>query len=310
MKLRYAVIGTGGVGGYYGGRLAQAEHDIHFLFRSDYEQVTEHGLQVDSVKGGFHLPKVNAYKSTAEMPKVDVVLVCLKTTANAELPELLRPLLGEKTVVVLLQNGLGIEQQLSNQLPGVSIAGATAFICSSKVGPAHINHAQYGEITLAPLCGDCKDVLRTVCEDFTAANVPAHYSDSLNDIRWRKLVWNIPYNGLSVVLNTSTDQLTRQPAARALLVDLMNEVIDGAAACGVKIDRKYVDQMLAFTEAMTPYLPSMRLDYDNGRPMEITTMYANPVRAAREAGFYMRKVEMLMQQLVFLEETLDWKLPY
>jgi 2-dehydropantoate 2-reductase len=109
MKLTYGIIGTGALGGYYGGRLALAENDVHFLFHSDYEQVKRNGLQVDSVKGNFHLTTINAYNSSNQMPKCDVVLVCLKTNNNNLLKDLLPPLLHANTVVVLLQNGLGIE---------------------------------------------------------------------------------------------------------------------------------------------------------------------------------------------------------
>ncbi len=302
-QLKYAVIGTGGIGGYYGGRLAQSGKDVHFLFRSDFEAVKKQGLIVDSVKGDFVLQQVNAYNSVHSMPKADVVLVCMKTTSNHLLGEMLAPLLGADSVIILIQNGLCMESELSSALPGANIAGATAFVCSSKIAPAHIHHAQYGELTIAPF-GDCPvDVLKQVCNDFEQSNIPAHFSDNLNLIRWKKLVWNIPYNGLSVVLKASTDALTETPSSCELLKMLMADVLKGAAACGVQIKEKYIDQMLDFTRVMTPYLPSMRLDFDARRPMEIRTMYENPCRVARQAGAPMEHVETLMQQLYFLESV-------
>ena len=171
MFLTYAIVGTGGIGGYYGGCLAKAGHPVHFLLHSDYEYVLKNGLKIDSVNGDFHLEKVSAYKNSQDMPKCDVVLVCLKTIQNHILSSILKPLLHEKTVVVLVQNGMGMEQELSEQLPSTSIVGATAFICTTKVGPGHIHHAEYGALTLAKHCGDCDEIIRQIASDFENGSV-------------------------------------------------------------------------------------------------------------------------------------------
>jgi len=303
MFLTYAIVGIGGIGGYYGGCLAKAGHPVHFLLHSDYEYVLKNGLKIDSVNGDFHLEKVSAYKNSQDMPKCDVVLVCLKTIQNHILSSILKPLLHEKTVVVLVQNGMGMEQELSEQLPSTSIVGATAFICTTKVGPGHIHHAEYGALTLAKHCGDCDEIIRQIASDFENASVNVSVFDDLNSVRWKKLVWNIPYNGLTVVLNAATDTLTNNPDSRNLVIDLMNEVVSAGRTCGAKISDSFIDKMIAMTEKMTPYSPSMKLDYDARRPMEIQTMFTNPIAIAKAQGFEMRKTEMLEQQLRFLEKV-------
>lgn len=303
MFLTYAIVGTGGIGGYYGGCLAKAGHPVHFLLHSDYEYVLKNGLKIDSVNGDFHLEKVSAYKNSQDMPKCDVVLVCLKTIQNHILSSILKPLLHEKTVVVLVQNGMGMEQELSEQLPSTSIVGATAFICTTKVGSGHIHHAEYGALTLAKHCGDCDEIIRQIASDFENASVNVSVFDDLNSVRWKKLVWNIPYNGLTVVLNAATDTLTNNPDSRKLVIDLMNEVVSAGRTCGAKISDSFIDKMIAMTEKMTPYSPSMKLDYDACRPMEIQTMFTNPIAIAKAQGFEMRKTEMLEQQLRFLEKV-------
>ena len=116
MNLRYAIVGSGAIGGYYGGRLANSGCDVHFLFNTEYEHVVQNGLRVDSVKGDFVINPINAYHSTADMPKCDVVLVGLKTTQNHLLPQILPPLLKPDTLVVLIQNGLGLEANLASAL--------------------------------------------------------------------------------------------------------------------------------------------------------------------------------------------------
>lgn len=128
--MRYGVIGTGAIGGYYGGKLAHVGKEVHFLFHRDYAYVKQHGLQVDSCDGSFRLDPVNAYVDTADMPQCDVVLVGLKSVNNDKLRYLLPPLLKEDTLVLLIQNGIGIEEDVQQMFPDVQLAAGLAFICS------------------------------------------------------------------------------------------------------------------------------------------------------------------------------------
>ena len=302
-RLKYAVVGTGALGGFYGGMLAHAGNDVHFLFHSDYDFVCKNGLKIDSVSGNFHLQNINTYHSTDQMPKCDVVLVCLKTTNNEVLKKILPPLLHSNTCVIMVQNGLNIEADLAKSFPNLSIAGAMAFICSNKIGEGHIAHLDYGKITIGSFQGENKELLRQVCNDFIASNVPAEFSDNLKESRWQKLVWNIPYNGLCVVLNTTTEKLMIYHETYELVRDLMLEVIGGAKACGVQIDEELVQMMLDSTSTMEPYAPSMKLDFDYKRPLEIGAIYSAPLAEASSKGFDMPKVKMLEQQLQFIQDS-------
>ncbi|MFA5328740.1 MAG: putative 2-dehydropantoate 2-reductase [Prolixibacteraceae bacterium] len=303
MSLRYGVIGTGALGGFYGGKLANAGNDVHFLFRSDFRHVKQHGLRVDSVSGDFHLQKMNIYNATSEMPVCDVVLVCLKTTANHLLPDLINPLLHPRTVVVLIQNGLGLEEDLSGQMPGVAIAGGLAFICSNKIGPGHIQHLDFGKLVVGSFNVPENDILQKVVSDFKKTGVLSEFSDDLNRARWQKLVWNIPYNGLSVVLNTTTDRIMNNVHSRQLVKEMMLEVIRGANACGVSLNESLAQQMMSMTDKMKPYATSMKLDYDFRRPMEVEYIYSKPVEVAMLSGYRMHKIAMLEKQLRFIQEN-------
>lgn len=300
-KLNYAVIGTGALGGYYGGMLAKSGQNVHFLFHSDYEFVRENGLQVDSVNGDFLIKPVNAYNSTSHMPVCDVILVCLKTMNNYLLKDLLPPLLHKDSVIILMQNGLGIEQELAEHFPQHSIAGGMAFICSSKIGDGHIAHYDYGSLRIGFHQRNNDEIGEQISNDFTRAGITMEMVPDLNQARWQKLVWNVPYNGLTVVLNTTTDRLMKNENSRRLVRDLMMEVITAAGCCNAQIGEDFVETMMKFTDAMTPYAPSMKLDFDAQRPMEIAAIYTNPVKTAFRAGFDMKKVAMLEQQLRFLQ---------
>ncbi len=301
MPFKYGVVGTGALGGYYGGVLARAGHDVHFLFRSDYSFVREHGLQIDSVRGDFRLNPVQAYPKPADMPRCDVVLVCLKTTGNHQLPQLLRQIVHPQILVILMQNGLGLEEDLAAELPDVYLAGGLAFICSNKIGPGHIHHLDYGKLILGSHNVSDSSLLPQVVADFQAAGIPVELAPDLRQARWQKLVWNVPFNGMTVVLNTTTDRLMASDDTRELSRQLMLEVIRGANACGVPLKETLAQQMIEMTVKMKPYAPSMKLDYDHRRPMEIEYIYSRPVQTAREAGFEMRQVAMLEKQLRFIQ---------
>ena len=300
--MRYAIIGTGAIGGFYGGRLCRAGYEVNFLLHTDYEYVKQNGLQIDSCDGSFHIDNVRAYSSTEEMPEVDVVLVCLKSTREHLLAKLLPPIVKNNPLVVLIQNGIGLEADLQQQFPTLPIAAGLAFICSGKVGPGHIDHQCYGSINIGNY--SCKDqqTIDALLTDFRNAGIETNAVEYYQ-ARWKKAVWNMPFNGMTVALDTTTDRLLKNPSTRALIRAQMMEVVAASRALGVSgVDEAFVENMLTVTDAMTPYKPSMKLDFDNHRQMEIDYLYTRGIKEAREAGCPMPRLEMLEQQLRFLEE--------
>lgn len=301
--MNYGVIGTGAIGGYYGARLAQSGQTVHFLLHSDYEYVRQHGLQVDSCNGSFHLERPSVYADAALMPPCDVVLVCLKSTNNHLLPALLTPLLKYDTLVILIQNGIGIEPDVQQMFPSVQLAAGLAFICSAKTQPGRVDHQCYGQINIGNY--SCRDDSRLaqVVADFNAAGVRAGLVE-YHEARWKKAVWNMPFNGMTVALDTQTDLLLSNKATRNLIREQMMEVVGAAQHLGVKnIDASFAEKMICMTDEMTPYSPSMKLDFDFHRPMEIAYLYTRPLALAREAGFRMPRLEMLEAELLFLSQT-------
>ncbi|MGN0280960.1 MAG: 2-dehydropantoate 2-reductase [Prevotella sp.] len=302
--MRYAIIGTGAIGGYYGAKLVKAGFDVHFLLHSDYQYVKENGMRIDSCDGAFVLTEPNVYDSTGKMPECDVVIVALKTTNNHLLPSLLPPLLKPDTIVLLIQNGIGVEPDVDKMFPGQPLAAGLAFICSAKAGPGHINHQFYGNINIGNY--SCHDTGRfqQLIDEFRLADIGAATVDYL-EARWKKAVWNMPFNGMTVALNTTTNRLLACTSTHKLIYDQMLEVIGAANALGIKnINQSFADKMIANTIKMPPYSPSMKLDFDFRRPMEIEYLYTRPLAEARNAGFHMHKLEMLEQELRFIEDEL------
>lgn len=300
--MTYAIIGTGAIGGYYGAKLAHSGREVHFLLHRDYDYVREHGLRVDSCDGDFVLPEVLAYNDTHLMPQADVVLVGLKSTNERLLRELLPPLLKDDTLVVLIQNGIGLEADVQEWFPQLNLAAGLAFICSAKTEPGRISHQCYGSINLGNF--SCKDQerMQALLADLIEAGIDAHEVEYYQ-ARWKKAVWNMPFNGMTVALQTQTDQLLRNASTRALIYEQMMEVIGAAQALGVQgLDESFAEKMIQMTDDMVPYSPSMRLDYDFHRPMEVEYLYTRPIEEAQKVGFAMPRLEMLERELRFIDE--------
>lgn len=308
MGRSYAVIGTGAIGGYYGGLLARAGNEVHFLFHRDGPYVRKHGLVVDSVTGNFTLKTVNAYDRAEDMPRCDTIIIALKATANRALATILPHIVHRDSVIVLLQNGLGGEEYLATLALDSIILGGLCFICTTKVGPGHIRHIDYGKMTLSEYRpdGTAAGVTTAVnqhVEAFRAAGIDVTGLDDLVLARWKKMVWNIPFNGLSVLCSARTDALVSHASSREVVIQLMNEVARGAAAFGREITQDFIDKNISMTETMKPYKPSMRLDYDQHRPMEVEAIYGEAWRRARAAGVELAGIGLLYRMLSFLQDV-------
>lgn len=303
--LTYAVVGVGAVGGIYGGRLARAGFPVHFLAHSDFAHMRRHGLRVDSVDGNFHLRKVSVYQRADDMPPCDVVLVTLKTTANDALPSILPKIARRDGAVIVIQNGLGAEEPVARLVRPATVLGGLAFLCCTKPGPGHIRHLDYGRLTLARHVsrgkpGGVTPIMERIAADLAASGTPTDLRDDLVMARWKKLMWNIPFNALTIALNSDTRLIMAHPASRKLAWELMVEVAAGAAACGREIPAGFLRRMMRDTDRMTPYQPSMKLDFDHGRPMEVEAIYGAPLRAAAARGCRLPRIETFYRLLTAL----------
>lgn len=298
----YTVVGVGAVGGYYGSRLAAAGHPVRFLARSDTAHLRRHGLLVESPNGDVFVDEPEVYDDPAAVPASDVVLIAVKATANGEVARALPSLVGgSPATVALLQNGLGGEETLRPACAGRPLVGGLCFVCINKIGPGHIRHLDYGRVTLAPDTQAARRALQGIAEDLTAAGVAVSVEEDLAQARWKKLVWNVPFNGLSVITGAFPQEVLADPDGRALVEQLMSEVQAGAAAAGHRVDDEFLDQMIGDTLIMRPYLTSMKLDYDAGRPLETEAIFGNPVRVARAAGAELVSMAALYAELSILD---------
>jgi len=304
-RKRIAVVGSGALGLFYGAMLQRAGQDLHFLLRRDLRAITANGLQVRSIDGDFHLPRVAGYASSREVGVVDLVLVGLKTFANPALVELVAPLVGPATAILTLQNGLGNEELLAEAFGIDAVLGGIAFLCANRGEPGTVLHLGEGRIRLGEAGGGLSARARELAEMFSQAGIPCNAVVDLQRARWEKLVWNIPFNGLCALTGKDVTELLAHPPSARLVENIMNEVVTGAnrQKLSEPLDgAPFISKMLAMTRQMDHYRPSMLLDRLEGRPLELEAIYAIPLQRAKARGVELPLIEMLYS-LLDLDES-------
>ena len=287
--MKIAILGAGALGCYYGARLQESGQDVSFIVRSEYGYLKEHGLQVKSLHGDISLPRLKVYRDAAEVGPVDLVIVAWKSTANAGFSKALPPLMGPDTVVVTLQNGMGNAEEIARIIPADRIYVGLCFICAMRAEPGHVNHLEGGNIQFAPFVPSPEG-----SELFANAGIKTRAFDAAEQIQWYKLVWNIPFNGLCLALGgISIAELYQNPENVARARRIMEEVVRAAKARGYTLPDDLVEFHLSRTESMGSFIPSSAVDYNEGRPVEYTAIWGDPLSKARQAGASVPEWELL-----------------
>ena len=291
---KIAIVGTGAVGGYYGGLLARYGLDIHFLLRSDYEVARDKGLTIRTEGDEFILP-VQAHTSPEKIGPCDLVIITLKSTANYVLPELLNPLVRSHTHLLTLQNGLGNIELLQNLYPANHISGGLCFVCINRVAPGVFENYFPGYVEMGEGRGPPTVELQQIVTWFKDAVSDCRLVDSLQEALWRKLCWNIPFNGLSIAAGgITTDKILADPILVDRAWNLMREI---QAATMYLIPDDFLQLQFDNTRPMGPYRPSSLIDFEAGKPVEIEAIWGNPLREGLSRQIPMPELEKLYGEL-------------
>ena len=321
---RIAVVGCGALGSYYGACLARAGHDVHFLLRSDYAVVREHGVEIREDGGGFRVRPVAA-KAPEEIGPCDLVVIGLKTTANREFPRLIPPLVGANTAVLTLQNGLGSEELLAELLGPERVLGGLCFVALNRLAPGVVYHQAYGRIMLGEFRRPASERAERLAGWFRDAGVPCEVVENLEQAHWEKLVWNIPFNGLGVAavagfpsvlagrclegewrgVCAPTDVLLGDARWESLVRELMMETIAGARAQGLAVDPSVADVQIERTRVIASYKASTLIDFERRLPLEVETMFGEPLRRILAAGVSAPRLAALHALLVELDRRVS-----
>lgn len=293
-KPRIAIIGSGALGCYYGARLARAGNDVHFLVRGGRAAIAARGLRIKTPTERFQVKKVQAYATPADIGPVDLIVIALKATANDALAKLLPPLIGENTVVLTLQNGLGVEEPVAEVVGGERVLGAICFVGCTRTGPGMVDCSFPGLIMLGEFGRPAQARTREIARLFEKAGVKCEAENNLEELRWKKLVWNVPFNGLAIAAGgITTDVLMADEGLRTLARRVMEEVVEAAARFGHVIPRSFMDQQFERTAKLGKYSPSSLIDFREGRSIELEEIWGEPVRRAKSVGIPVPRLEML-----------------
>lgn len=301
---RVLVVGTGAIGALYGGMLARAGAEVSVVCRSDHDAVVAGGYDIRTSWGDFVFRPARVLREAGEaQPAPDYVLLAVKTVRGLDRAALIRGAVGPHTTIVLVGNGIGIEQEIAEAFPSNELVSVLAFVAASRTGPAQVRHHALGRLAMGNYPRGASAATRTLAGLFVAAGVPCEVQTEIAASRWLKNLWNIAFNPISVLGGAMDTRAILAPAeGREFVARVMREAAAVAAANGHPIADHVIEDTIASTRAQSPYKTSMALDYEAGRPMEIEPILGNVVRSARAHGVAVPSLEALYALARMVEE--------
>jgi len=286
--MRIAVFGAGGVGGYFGGRLAQAGEDVVFIARGDHlKAMLKQGLQVDSVKGDFLVKPVQATDDPAQAGIVDAVLVCVKAWQVPQAAKAMRPMVGPQTFVVTLQNGVEAPSQLATVLGQEHVLGGLCGLITFVVEPGHIRHAGYDPfIRFGELDNRPTERVERLRQAFDRASgltveVPADIQVAL----WQKFVFVTAWSSMGAVTRAPIGVFRSQPGTRQMLEQTISEIYNLARARNIALSKDILSKTMALLDSIPPDgTASMQRDIMSGKPSELEAQTGAVVHMGQQVG--------------------------
>lgn len=297
------IFGAGAIGGLYGIMLANADCKVSVVCRSDADYIREHGLSLESSWGNRSFMPYAVVEDVSEIQDpMDVIIVATKALPGQHLPKKIQPVVSAHTSILLLQNGMFIEDEFSRAFPKNTVIRGLAFVCVSKPRPGLIYHQDFGRLVIGKYPSGESDIVSELSERFNSAGVPCKVDDTIQKSSWRKLIWNAPFNPMSVIGGgVNTQQMLSFAESREIVENIMNEVCLLANAEGYALGQGDIDKNIENTLSMHPYKTSMLLDYENGRPMEIDAILGNALKFAQRNGIQVPYMQTLFTCLKLIE---------
>jgi len=283
--MKIAIMGTGGVGGYYGALLAQTGQDVTFIARGAHLQaIREKGLQVKSVHGDFTVSPAKATDSPSEVGPVDIILFSTKTYQTDEAAQSIKPMVGMNTVVVSLQNGIDAADRIGRVVGIEHMLGGVTWLSAAVEAPGIIGqYSQFRRIALGEFNGQTTPRIEAVYNALQATGATVEVSDTILKVLWTKFVFIAPVMAMGSVTRVTFGEYRNVPEARTVLTKAIGEVAAIAQAKSVTLDKDVVKKTLAFIDSSEPGIkPSMQRDVESGKPSELESMIGVVVRLGAE----------------------------
>lgn len=280
------IVGAGAIGSFYGAILKKAGCSVSTVLRSEYDAVKANGIKISSPLGDLSYRPDHVYRDDdTPVEEPDYLILCVKVLPGVDRAALVKPWMGRNTRLVLIENGLDIERELADAYPDNPIISCLAFIAASRTEPGVVEHKAYGKLVMGCYPDGIDDHCKELLQLFIDGGINIDLTEQVVGERWRKCLWNTPFNPLSVIANgADTRTILDTEGGEELIRTMIREVMDVAAAEGYPMEEKVIEQNIAGTRKMPPYKNSMALDYLNGRPIEREAVLGNVVAIARRHG--------------------------
>jgi 2-dehydropantoate 2-reductase len=285
--MRILIMGTGGVGGYYGGLLAKQGNDVTFISRGAHLYAIRHeGLKVKSIHGDFHVFPASATEDPAKAEPVDLVLFCVKTYNTDEAAEAIRPVVGPETVVLSLQNGIDAAERIGNGIGMEHVIGGATWLSSAVETPGVIKQvSEFRRIVFGELAGGRSERIQSIFEVLNSTGITVEISENIQKVLWTKFVFISAASAFGSLTRLPMGEYRSIPETRSLLTSLMREVEALARAQGISLEPDVVEKSLEFVDDAAPHIkPSMQLDVESGHQTELESMVGVIGRRGRELG--------------------------
>ncbi len=285
--MKIMVMGSGGVGGYYGALLARQGNDVTFIARGTHlEAIRTNGLQVKSIFGDFTIHPAKAAVAPAEAGTVDLILFCTKTYSTDEAARALLPVIGPQTAVLSLQNGVDACERIGNIVGVEHVVGGATWLSSAVEAPGVIRQvSQFRRVVIGELDGRRSERIEWMYQVLKETGITVEIADDIQKVLWTKFVFISAASSLGALTRLPIGEYRGVPQTRTMIVSLMREVEALARAQGIALDEDVVQKALEFMDAAAPHIKaSMQLDVENGRRTEMESMVGVIGRRGREHG--------------------------
>jgi len=283
--MRIAVMGTGAVGGYFGAKLAAAGHELAFIARGQHlEAMRRGGLRIESPSGNLHIRDAAFAGSPADCRTVDLVLFCVKSYDTATALETLAPLLGDRTAILSLQNGVDNPAKIARRWGSARSFAGVVYIGAQVAAPGVILHSSGGKIVFGTSSASSGTAPEPIAQTLSSAGIPCSISRNIEKIQWSKLLWNAPFCAIGALSRADVRQILASQPLRKLVIDCMLEVQAAALTRGIDLPPSLFDQTLAFSADLGNFKPSMLQDLEAGKPLEYEAFNGLVVKILQQAG--------------------------
>ncbi|RAP24937.1 hypothetical protein DID73_00085 [Candidatus Marinamargulisbacteria bacterium SCGC AG-343-K17] len=298
-NLSIGLIGAGAVGSFYAGHMAKHGADVTILTRTP-DAYTD-PIHIESPKGDFTFhPK--AIQSLSEVcDPFDVLILATKALPSIDAVSLVQPFMSKNTILMIIQNGIFIEDDLLASYDQ-NILRCLAFICVSRHSKTHIHHMDFGSLSVGGLNCTLNDLAdHPLFQLFPQLDITVRLSPDIQQSIWEKLVWNAPFNPLSVVYNgATTAELLSNPTSLSKIRTIMQEVQLAATYANITITDEFIDEKIQQTQQMVPYKTSMCLDYESGSDIEVEAILGHLLQFGEDHSFDLPEIRSLYRDIQLL----------